>query len=110
MKENYPVFVLWMDALDWILHTVDRFPKSVRGTLSNRMVNLSLDIVEALVEAIYTKQRLHILDRLNLYIEKLRVLFRISHRRGYLSDSQYEHISGLLNETGRMIGGWKRAA
>jgi len=109
MKEDYPVFVLWMDALDWILNAVDRFPKSVRGTLSNRIVNMSLDVVEGLVEAIYTKERAHILGKVNLYIEKLRVLFRISHKRGYLSAGQYEHISGLLNETGKMIGGWRKA-
>lgn len=108
MKEDFPVFVHWMDALDWILSTVDRFPKSVRGTLSNRVTDLSLDVVEGIVEAIYTKERKHILHKVNLYIEKLRVLFRICHTRRYLSNAQYEHVSRLLDETGRMLGGWRK--
>jgi hypothetical protein len=109
MKEDYPLFVHWLSALDWILDTAERFPKSVRFSLAGRIADLSLDVMEGIVEAIYSKQRRHILDRCNLYIEKLRVLFRISHRRRYISMGQYEHVSGLLDEAGRMIGGWRKA-
>jgi hypothetical protein len=108
MKEDYPVFVKWMDAVDWILDAVEKYPKSVRFTLSGRIANLTLDVLEGIIEAIYTKNRTHILQRTNLYIEKLRVLFRISHSRRYISTAQYEHVSGLLNETGKMIGGWMK--
>jgi len=65
--------------------------------------------MEGIVEAIYTKDRSYILDRINLYIEKLRVMFRITYKRKYISAKQYEYISGLLNETGKMTGGWKKS-
>ncbi len=109
MKEDFPIFVKWFDATDWILDTVEKFPKSVRFTISGRISNLTLDILEGIVEAIYTKDRSYILDRINLYIEKLRVMFRITHKRKYISAKQYEYISGLLNETGKMTGGWKKS-
>ena len=51
----------------------------------------------------------YILERINLYIEKLRVIFRISFKRRYISKNQYEYVSTMLNETGKMIGGWKKA-
>ena len=51
----------------------------------------------------------YILKRINLYIEKLRVIFRISFKRRYISKNQYEYVSTMLNETGKMIGGWKKA-
>lgn len=108
MKEEYPIFVQWYQTLDWILTTVERFPKGVRFSLGDRMAGYALDIVELIVEAIYTRNRSHILDRINLSIEKLRVLFRIAHDRRLLSTPQYEHISKSLNETGRMAGGWKK--
>ena len=108
MKEDYPVFVKWSDATDWILDTVEKFPKSVRFTISTRISNITLDIMEGIIEAIYTKDRSYILERLNLYIEKLRVMFRISYKRRYISMNQYEFISEVLNETGKMIGGWKK--
>jgi len=28
MKEGFPIFVKWFDATDWILDTVEKFPKS----------------------------------------------------------------------------------
>ena len=108
MKENYPLFVHWYKTLDWILTTVERFPKNARFTLASRAADAALDVMESIVEAIYTRKRGHILDRINLLIEKLRVLFRIAHDRHYLSTRQYEHIAKALDEAGRMTGGWKK--
>ena len=107
-NEQYPVFKKWYHLLDWILNRCEQFPKSVRFTLSSRIVNLSLDILEGITEAIYSRERLYILDNLNLYIEKLRILFRISFERHYLSVKQYEFISREINEVGKMIGGWRK--
>ena len=108
MKNEYPIYVQWVEAVDWILERADAFPKAVRGTVTHRIVNISLDVMEGIVEAIYTKNRLAILRRLNLNIEKLRVLFGLCYRRRYLSMGQYEHISRMLDETGRMAGGWEK--
>lgn len=109
MREDYPLFNKWLTVQDWILDRTDAFPKSVRFSFSDRIANLSLDITEGIIEAIYSKDKTYILDRLNLYIEKLRVLFRISFNRKYLSGSQYEFISRELDEAGSMIGGWKKS-
>ena len=109
MRKDYPIYVQWAEAIDWILERADTFPKAVRGTVTHRIVNLSLDVMEGIVEAIYTKERTVILKRVNLNIEKLRVLFGLCHRRRYFSMGQYEHVSRLLDETGRMAGGWEKA-
>lgn len=107
MKEDYPLFVKWIETTDWLLDMVEKFPKSVRFTLSGRIANLSLDVLEGIVEAIYRKDRAQVLDRLNLTLEKLRVLFRVGYRRKYFSERQYTHGSELFDEVGRMIGGWR---
>ena len=109
MKEDFPIFVKWSDSTDWILDAVEKFPKSVRFTVSSRIGNITLDVMEGIIEAIYTKDRAYILKKINLYIEKLRVMFRISFKRSYISKRQYEHISVMLNETGKMIGGWRKS-
>lgn len=108
MKEDYPLFVHWYQTLDWILTTVERFPKDAKFTLGNRVSTAGLTTVELIVEAIYTRQRSHILDRINMEIEKQRVLFRIAYDRRYISIRQYEHISKALDQAGRMVGGWKK--
>ena len=65
-------------------------------------------VLEAIIEAIYTKDRLYILRNINVYIEKLRVLFRISYERRYISERQYRFIAGELDDCGKMTGGWMK--
>ena len=108
MNDEYPAFRKWYKILDWILDRCEGFPRSVRFTFSGRIANTALDVLERLIEAIYTKERAHILDTINLYIEKLRVFFRLSFERKYLSAAQYEYISKEIDHFGRMIGGWRK--
>lgn len=108
MREDYPIFVHWYQTLDWILSTVERFPRGARFSIASRLADSALETMELILEAIYTKERVYILDRINLYIEKQRVLFRISHDRRYLSTRQYEYVANALEETGRMVGGWRK--
>lgn len=107
-REDYPLFVHWYKTLDWILSAVENFPKNARFSLASRLADSALDTIELIIEAIYTKNRRHILDRINLYMEKQRVLFRIAHDRRYISARQYEHISRAIEEAGRMVGGWRK--
>ncbi|MBN1426021.1 diversity-generating retroelement protein Avd [Candidatus Fermentibacteria bacterium] len=108
MRDDYPLFVHWYKQLDWILDTVERFPRSSRFTLGSRVADLALGVLECIVEAIYTKDRAAILRRINLDLEKLRILFRIAADRKYISLRQLEFISQGLDEAGRMTGGWSK--
>jgi phage gp36-like protein len=72
-----PLFVLWYDFTQWLLAKTGRFPKRVRFSFSNRIDNLALDIIEAIVEARYSAEKRAILRRIDLNLEKLRVLLRM---------------------------------
>jgi four helix bundle protein len=106
MKDDYPVYIKWRYIVSYMLDICGKFPKNVRFNLANRLTNISLDVIELIIEAIYTKRKLKILQKANLYIEKIRALLQISVERRYISVSQYEHIAKEINETGKMIGGW----
>ena len=66
-------------------------------------------MLEALIDATYTRQRGHHLARANLGLEKLRFLFRLAHDLRYLDPRRYEHAARCLDETGRSIGAWSKA-
>jgi hypothetical protein len=72
-------------------------------------MKLALDIIEAVVEAIYAKDKSDILHNANLYMEKLRALIQISVDQKYISVNQYEYISREINDAGKMIGGWLKS-
>lgn len=104
-----PLFVLWEKTLRDILSRTEKFPKRVRFTLSSRIDNLALDILENIVEARYAKDKSAVLAQANLRLEKLRVLLRISHEERHLDRKGFEHAVRNIDEAGRMIGGWIRS-
>jgi flagellar biosynthesis/type III secretory pathway protein FliH len=104
--EDYPLYVHWYKTLSWIMDSAERLPKKVRFSIAMRIMDLSLEILELIIEAIYQKERSVTLKKINLNLEKLRVLFRFCFERRYLSIKQYEYISRALNEAGKMTGGW----
>ena len=63
----------------WLVPAVERFPRSQKFLLGDRIQRTALDVLECLLEATYTRQRGHHLTRANLAIEKLRVLIRLAH-------------------------------
>ena len=68
-----------------------------------------LDVLEALIEATYTRQRASHLARANLGVEKLRFLLRLACDLRHLDRRRYEHAARCLDETGRRIGAWNKA-
>ena len=94
------------DVIKWLFPQVEKFPRSHKFTLGDRIINLTLDVLELLIEATYTRRRLELLRRANIQLEKLRYLIRLSHDFSLFSTKQYEYISGEINEVGKRIGGW----
>ena len=92
----------------WLVPAVERFPRSQKFLLGDRMQRTALDVLDSLIEATYTRQRGHHLVRANLGIEKLRVLFRLAHDLHHLDRRRYEHAARCLDETGRKIGAWSK--
>jgi len=94
------------DLLLWIIPQLEKFPKSQKYLLGDRIETLILDIMELIIEAVYTKNKTSFLKDANLKIEKLRYLIRLTMDLKYLSIKKYEYVSKCLNEIGSEIGGW----
>ena len=99
------------DLLTWLLPKAEQFPKLYRSTVIQRLMNAALDFQEALFEAQSqggaTRQR-H-LRQADAALNKLRLYLRLAHHWRWLSDGQYRHVSGIVAELGRLLGGWMKA-
>ena len=93
----------------WLVPTVEKFPRSQKFLLGDRIQAAALDVLERLVEATYTRRREPMLAAANLGIEKLRFLFRLASDLKHLDLRRYEHAARSLDEIGRLVGGWSRA-
>jgi predicted kinase len=94
----------------WLVPTVDKFPRSQKFLLGDRIQATALDVLERLIEATFTRARAALLAAANLGIEKLRLLFRLAHDLKFLDMRRFEHAARQLDEIGRMVGGWRKAS
>ena len=60
------------DLLLWMIPTIEKFPKSQRFLLGDRIESILLDILELVIQAVYTKNKTGFLRDANLKLEKLR--------------------------------------
>ena len=90
----------------WLVPALERFPRSQKFLLGDRIQNTALDVLESLIEATYTRRRRDHLARANLGIEKLRFLCRLAWELRCLDRRRYEYAARCLDETGRRVGAW----
>lgn len=70
----------------------------------------ALDFQEALLEAqaLRGNSRLHHLQQADAHLNKVRLYLRLIFDWGWLTLGQYEHVSRMVAEMGRLLGGWIR--
>ena len=92
----------------WLIPTLERFPRRQRFLLGDRIQTTALSSLESLTEATFTRRRSRLLDRVNLDLDKLRLLLRLAKDLSYLDRRRYEHAARRLDEVGRLVGGWRK--
>lgn len=97
------------ELLLWLIPQLDKFPRSRRFTLGERIEAGLLAVLELLVEAAYQRNKEPPLRRANLQLEVVRHLWRLAHELKVMATRQYEHGAQLIDELGRQIGGWLRS-
>jgi len=56
------VLVTWYDTAKWLLERVDSFPKNQRFIFGQRIAGDALEILELLVEAAYSRDKIRLLE------------------------------------------------
>lgn len=103
------VLAHWESFVPWLLDHCARWPRSARFSLTQRLENHSLDVLELLVVARYQpRQRAGSLHQANLLLERMRFLCRIGHARRLMSDRAFDKAMHDVDEAGRMLHGWRQ--
>ena len=108
-RRTGPALEAMYQLVRWLIPTLERFPRRQKFLLGDRIQTTALAGMEKLVEATFTRNRGRILDRVNVDIDKLRLLLRLSKDLGHLDSRRYEHAARRLDEVGRLVGGWRKA-
>lgn len=102
------IFTQTYDLLTWLLPQCERFPKSQRFVVTQRLQSAALDFQEAIFEANARggAQRLAHLQAADAQLNKLRLYLRLSRQWDWLASGQYEHASRMVADIGKLLGGW----
>lgn len=101
-----PIFIKHYDLMVWLIPNTLKFPKSQRGVLARQLQSELFRIQECLVEAGASQHPLPSLKEADKSLVCLRTYLRLSRDLKLLSPGQYEHVSKLVAEVGRLLGGW----
>lgn len=110
MSEEMPIFTRTYDLITWLLPLTMSFPRAQRFVVTRRLQDAALGFQELIIEANAQRgsargQRLRLADAELL---KVRLYLRLCERWQWLSPGQYRHVSAMVSEIGRLLGGWLR--
>ena len=110
-NESEPAVVVGRtyDLVLWLLPKVEKFPRSYRFSVGDRLVSFVLDLLLLLVEAAYSSDKLRSLDAASVKVNGVRYLLRVSKDLRLVSQDSYAFAAEHLEEIGRMVGGWQRS-
>ena len=108
-RQTGPALEAHYQFILWLVPTLERFPRSQKFLLGDRIQSTALNVLESLIEATYTRHRSQHLSQANMGLEKLRFLLRLAWELHYLNRRRYEHAARTIDEVGRRVGAWKKA-
>lgn len=105
---DIPIFHKIYDLFKLLHSYHSRIPKSERYTLWQKCENITLALLEALVETTYQngEERTRSLYIISNKLDLLKVLIRLAKETRTIDSQQYLEIQIIIQEIGKMIGGW----
>jgi len=108
--EESPIFTKTYDLLLWLIPATLKFPKDQRFVLAKRIQDTVFDFQETLVAAGMNIEKAHNLQIADVRLRQLQVYIRLSLDMKFITIKQYEHVSRMTVEIGKILGGWRKKA
>ncbi len=110
MAEEMVIFSRTYDFITWLIPKTESFPRSQRFIVTQRLQQAALSFQELLVEANAQRgalraEKLHAADT---ELRKVRLYLRLCEKWDWLTPGQYRHVSEMVAEIGRLLGGWQK--
>lgn len=104
--QDLPVIQKTYDLIKWYVPILHRLPRDYRFTLGDRIIAGLYDLLEGLIQARYSSDKLAKLQALNSHLDILRHQTRLLHEFKLMASDRYHYAGQLLNGIGIDLGGW----
>lgn len=109
MLDDLIIYQKTYDFLLWLYPVINKFPKSQRFVLGQRIENKTLDLLRSMIIANTERDKFIILTRASVELDELRILIRLSKDLHFINIKQYGVVAEKMNEIGRLLAGWTRS-
>jgi four helix bundle protein len=102
------IFARTYDLVSWLIPVTRGFPRTERFVTTRRLQDAAYDFLERIIEAnrLSGRARLERLRFADAELDKVRLYLRLAVRWEWISEGQYHHVSEMVQEIGRLLGGW----
>ena len=109
LPEEAPIYPATHDLLDWLVPHLEGWPRPQRFLLAREVMDSATHFYRLILRArkVQGQARADTLLEADAELETLRALLRLGQERRYMSLGQYEHVSRLVADVGRQLGGWR---
>lgn len=107
---DIPIFTKLYELYKTLSIVLPSFPKIQRYTLGQRLENTVIDILELLFTIPNSPTKSTILEQMSIKLDLLKVLLRLAKDTQSISTNKYLELQTMLQEIGKMLGGWIRAS
>lgn len=104
-----PIFVRCDELVLWIMRATSRFPRNYRASIGRAAQDTALRLQQHLVAAARRRDKRSALQAADEALQELRLLLRKCRALEVLALGQYEHVVRLVDEVGRLLGGWRKS-
>lgn len=109
-----PIFAKTYDLLLWLVPRTTKFPREQRFVMARYVQDAALRFQEYLIEAgtlpkANKRDKLACLNKADVELTKLRFHLRLCRDLKLLDPGQHRHVSRMVDEIGRLLGGWFRS-
>lgn len=109
-QKDLPVILKLYELIVWTTNHTCCFPRHHRYSLGLRIEATLFDMLDTLIEARYTQDKIKLLDKANILLERYRFQMRLAKDLKALALNSFEFQAKAVEEIGRMIGGWRKHA
>lgn len=108
--KHSPLFLKSYEMLVWLIGHTAKFPRQQRFVMAQRMEDAGLGFYDALLESTRRSgNRAKCVARADLELLKLRHYNRLCTELKFQTPKQYEYLARVLDEIGRLLGGYIRS-
>lgn len=109
---DIPIIQRLYDFYQLLYQYLKLFPKKDRHSLGERLENITIEVLENFFQASRKKgqNKVLLLQETSAKLDVLKILIRLAKDIQALDNKKYLQLEQLLQEVGRMLGGWLKAS